>query len=609
VSRPLRLLVVEDNPGDVRLVRLLLSDSPTFKVVTQVAVCLAEALQHVSAQEFDVVLLDLGLPDASGLTALTAVRAAAPSLPVVVLTGRGDEETGLEAVREGAQEYCVKGQVDGRQLASALRYAVERMRADEALRASERRYRELFDDSLALICEHTLDGALIEVNPAAALTLGYPLEAARRAAGRNLREFLPREIHDEFDRYLKRIADAGRDEGILRVLGRDGQERLWKYRNVLRKGSAGASSYVIGFALDVTREVHARKALAATEERYRSLFESNPAPVLVYDVDTLDLLAANAAATAFYGYGRDELLAMGLPALHAAEDLPALAALRERPQEGEPTLWRHKKKDGTVVEVETTGHEMAFGGRRACCVVVVDVTERRRVERFKDQLIGLAAHELRSPLASIHTALSLMFAESEALSARHLPLVDIAVKNAERMAGLINNLLDLEMAESGELSFHDEPVELSSLLEGAIELNRAYAQQFDVGLTLDEVPPGVHLVADRERLLQVLTNLLGNAVKFSPAGESVVVSASLEGDHVRFRIVDRGPGIPDELQGHLFQRFAHGRHRRPRKGSGLGLAICRAIVERLGGTIGFTTRAGAGTTFYFDLPTGDRAST
>jgi signal transduction histidine kinase len=231
--------------------------------------------------------------------------------------------------------------------------------------------------------------------------------------------------------------------------------------------------------------------------------------------------------------------------------------------------------------------------------------QQRRMERLKNEFIAVVSHELRTPLTSIHGALSLIAAGIVGeLPAQARQLVEVAYRNSQRLARLVDDILDLQKIESGAMPFHLRPLELRPLLEQAIEANQAYAHRLGVELVLGETPTGVLVYADGDRLMQVMSNLLSNAAKFSPPGQAVRVAASGDGGSLRVTITDRGPGIPEEFKERIFQKFAQAdaSTTREKGGTGLGLSITKAIVERLGGAIGFETRPEVGTTFHFELP-------
>jgi signal transduction histidine kinase len=233
------------------------------------------------------------------------------------------------------------------------------------------------------------------------------------------------------------------------------------------------------------------------------------------------------------------------------------------------------------------------------------IEERDRLERLKNEFISVVSHELRTPLTSIHGSLNLAVeGRLGELPPEARRFLEIAYRNSQRVVRLVNEILDLQKIESGEIALQPRPVELGPLLEDAVEANHAYARRFDVEIALDGEAPAAKVLVDPDRLLQVLANLLGNAARFSPRGETVRVRATRRAGLVRVSVSDRGPGIPEAFRARVFEKFAQadasasGR----REGSGLGLSISKAIVERLGGRIGFESEVGRGTTFHVELP-------
>jgi signal transduction histidine kinase len=231
--------------------------------------------------------------------------------------------------------------------------------------------------------------------------------------------------------------------------------------------------------------------------------------------------------------------------------------------------------------------------------------QQRKMERLKNEFISVVSHELRTPLTSIHGALNLVVTGVVGeLPPQARQLVEVAYRNSQRLARLVDDILDLQKIESGAMAFHLRPVGLRPLLEQAVEANQAYAQRLGVELVLAETPATAVVYADSDRLMQVMSNLLSNAAKFSPRGQSVRVAAETREGTIVVTITDHGPGIPDEFRERIFQKFAQADSSTTREkgGTGLGLSITKAIVERLGGTIGFETGPQAGTTFHFELP-------
>ncbi|MFN7086279.1 MAG: response regulator, partial [Burkholderiales bacterium] len=234
-----------------------------------------------------------------------------------------------------------------------------------------------------------------------------------------------------------------------------------------------------------------------------------------------------------------------------------------------------------------------------------DMTERKAMERLKNEFISTVSHELRTPLTSIMGSLGLLTSGiGGSLPDQASSLIEIARKNAARLVRLINDILDIDKIESGKMRFDLREHELMPLVSQAIEANRDYARQFGVDFVIERALPLARVKVDSDRLAQVFTNLLSNAAKFSPRGTKVAIAVERTDGCIRISVTDSGAGIPPEFESKIFQKFcqADSSDTRQKDGSGLGLSITKAIVEHSGGRIGFRSRPGAGTTFIVDLP-------
>jgi signal transduction histidine kinase len=236
--------------------------------------------------------------------------------------------------------------------------------------------------------------------------------------------------------------------------------------------------------------------------------------------------------------------------------------------------------------------------------VIVDISERKRIERLKDEFVSTVSHELRTPLTSISASLGLLAGSADTkLSDGTKRLIAIAHSNTQRLVRLINDILDIEKIESGTVAFKLQRVELRPLIEQAIESSRAFADTYLVTLRFEE-SKAQEVRADPDRLMQVIANLLSNAIKFSPRDAEVVVAVEDHGEQVRITVRDHGSGIPEDFRSRIFGKFAQAdaSNARQKGGTGLGLSIVKQIVLRLGGEVGFSDAPGGGTIFYVELP-------
>lgn len=244
-------------------------------------------------------------------------------------------------------------------------------------------------------------------------------------------------------------------------------------------------------------------------------------------------------------------------------------------------------------------------------IVSTDISHRLEQEQRKSAFISTVSHELRSPLTSIKGAMGLLLSGSAGeLPDKASALLEIAHRNADRLILIINDILDLDKISNGQMDFEIRDVDLVELLHEADRANAMLQQRFGVDVKITGADEPVLLKTDPNRFIQVLTNLMSNAYKFSPPNGCIILDIKDVGEHVCISVKDEGQGIPLSEQGKIFDRFADmtNSDRAAKGGTGLGLSICKAIVENLGGTIGFDTQEGVGTTFYFNLPKSEPSS-
>ena len=230
---------------------------------------------------------------------------------------------------------------------------------------------------------------------------------------------------------------------------------------------------------------------------------------------------------------------------------------------------------------------------------------RQEAEVARDEFLATVSHELRTPLTAIHGALGLIASGiTGPLDERTMDMVRIARRNSDRLILLVNDLLDMRRLESGNLELNLRKINLVAVIRQAIEENQGYLAQFQVRCEFEPDRTSIPVQGDRNRLIQVLTNLLSNAAKYGPSNETIRVRTRCSGGVVRISVIDRGEGVPPEFRPRLFEKFARydSSDARAVSGTGLGLSIARAIVEAHGGRIGFYSDRSVGTTFYFELP-------
>ena len=488
--------------------------------------------------------------------------------------------------------------------------------AESTLRESEARYRQLVEGSLGIVCTHDLKGNLLSINAHGAETIGRTVDSM---LNHSLAEFIPEDRRPGMQRYLDKIGETGEARGLLHLSHTDGEIRVIAYRNKLID-VPGLPSYVLGFGVDITEQVRAEGRLRTLTRQSDSILESVGDGIFAIDLDG-NVTVANAAAAQMLGYKKEEILGRNLHDLihhtrpdgvpFASEDSPIRKSLTnlDTIRVSDEVFWR---KDGSFFPVDYVARpqiESQPDNSEAKAVGVVvaftDTTERRALDRMKDEFISTVSHELRTPLTSIRGALGLL--SGSALAARPekaRQMFDIAISNTDRLVRLVNDILDLERISSGKAELHPSMCSAEDLLRRAAGMQQSMTPKPSTRIFFSA--HGVSVWADSDRILQALSNLISNAIKFSPAGSEIHLTARNLDDHeALIEVRDQGTGIPDDKIEHIFDRFHQGdaSDSRAKGGTGLGLAICRSIINHHGGRIWATSTPNQGTTFHFTLPT------
>jgi len=420
---------------------------------------------------------------------------------------------------------------------------------------------------------------------------------------------------------------------------RDGQTYWTQVVKVPVKDGNGSVIGVQGIFWDITERKHAEELLRVSEEKYRFLFERNPVPLLIYDTETLKFLAVNEAFVKQYGFSIDEALAMYLPDLYPDEEKDAIVkvaqGLHGHAYAGE---WHHIRKDGSVISIIATSHDLDYMEREARIAVVTDITDRKlaelELERYRrhlesmveertaeleiakeraesaDQLksafLATMSHELRTPLNSIIGFTGMLLQELPGpLNDEQKKQLRMTQKSGRHLLSLINDILDLSKIEAGQLNLNTDRFKISDVIQNVIDLSMPFAISKNLRLTSIVDPEIPEIVSDQFRVKQVIINLVNNALKFTEVG-SVKVEAFKKGRHLVVRVSDTGIGIEANKLNGLFKPFIQidTGITRKHEGTGLGLSISKKLMIMLGGTISVESEPEKGSTFSIELPLG-----
>lgn len=361
-----------------------------------------------------------------------------------------------------------------------------------------------------------------------------------------------------------------------------------------------------------TKVAERTQALEVSEMRQRSIVENIVDGLITID-DKGIVASFNPAAENIFGYQAGEVIGNNIKMLmpepfHSEHDgyLNNYHQTRYKKIIGIGREVEGQRKDGSIFPLDLAVGEVLVSGEKLFTGVVRDITERKEMEKMKNEFISTVSHELRTPLTSIRGSLGLISGGAVGeLPEQAKEMLKIAGNNTERLLILINDILDIQKIESGQMVFKFESLELMPFLEQAVEENAAYGDQHGVKFVIVNQLANARVFADKDRLMQVMANLLSNAAKFSPEGEVIEISIAQRNDDIlRISVTDHGEGIPEEFQPKLFEKFTQSdsSDTRQKGGTGLGLSISKVIVEKHGGIVDFISQKGVGTTFYVELP-------
>jgi PAS domain S-box-containing protein len=394
-----------------------------------------------------------------------------------------------------------------------------------------------------------------------------------------------------------------------RVRRRDDTYIWVRLRGVPVFDAAGTLVRVAGSLDDITALKKAEAALKASEESFRNTMDSAAVGMALIS-PAAKLVRGNKALSTLTGYSEAEMLTMRARDLFPDsfdEDRRQIARLLS----GEIAHYEMEQmfiaKGGKPVWVLTnaTLARNPDGSPQHVVKQLLNISERKEMDRMKSEFISVVSHELRTPLTAIRGSLGIMAtAMRDSLPPKALHLVEIGYRNSERLIALVNDILDMEKLAANRMPFESRLEDLAALTQQAVESNAAYAEKYKVAYLVENRVADLPVRVDPDRLAQVFANLLSNAAKFSPEGGHVRVVICTRQGRARIEVIDRGPGIAEEFKPRIFGRFAQADSsiNRVKGGTGLGLHITRELVERMGGAIGFDSVAGEGTKFWVEFP-------
>ena len=345
-------------------------------------------------------------------------------------------------------------------------------------------------------------------------------------------------------------------------------------------------------------------ALAAAMRKERAILE-NAFDVICSIDSNGNFISVSPACERLLGYTQQELIGKEYIQLVVESDRQqtVAAVLNVVSSPGGQFENRLIRNDGSFIDV-LWSVQWSKPEQSLFCVIH-DITQRKIIERMKQEFVSMVSHDLRTPLTSVQAAITLLISGAGGqLSANGVEILNMADDNIGRLIALINDLLDIEKMESGKLQLNISPTSLQSVFDSSVNAVQGFARTQQINIEVQ--PTDLHIEADADRIVQIVVNLVSNAIKFSPKNSTVTIEASAVDETVEIRVLDQGRGVPEEQRKTIFDRFqqVNANDAAEKQGSGLGLAICKAIVEGHGGTIGVSPGAKGGSIFWFKLPAG-----
>jgi two-component system, cell cycle sensor histidine kinase and response regulator CckA len=618
IHHPIKILLIEDNPGDVLLLQETLSEITFVELELVHVERLATALQQLQSDEFDVILLDLVLPDSEGLDTFLQIQAQTPTTPIVVLTGMSDETLVMSAMQAGAQDYLVKGQVSGSDLLlRSMRYAIERKRIEATLQQREQEFRTLAENAPDIIARFDKKLRYLYVNSVAGTIAG---RSAADFLGKTSHELgLPEAQVNRWEEALQQVFNTGTPTAIEFEITNPTEINYYQARFVPEFAWDGSLESV----LTVVRDISDIKLAEQKIREQAALIDISPDAIMVRDLDCY-VLFWNQGAEEMYGWTAAEAIGKKLSELLFQQQSVQLdTALQQVMETGE---WQGElgkvTKSGQDIQVSSRWKLLLneVGKSHAILTIDRDITEQKQLENqvLRAQrmeslgtLAGGIAHDLNNILTPILAISQLLPRKLAPVSEQNQALLKMLEDSSRRGAHMVKQILTFARGLDGEFG----SVQVKHLLQELVSMIKSTFPK-SIEISLDLVNRDLWLVsANSTHLHQVFMNFCVNARDAMPTGGTLRISAENRiidetyarmnldakvGSYVVVTFSDTGMGIAPENIDRIFEPFFT--TKKLGEGTGLGLSTTMGIIRNHGGFVTVSSKLGQGTTFQVFLP-------
>jgi signal transduction histidine kinase/FixJ family two-component response regulator len=586
-EKSLKLLLVEDNAGDVYLLNNFLK-SGSIPFTISHSSTLKDAIQNSLTNYYDVVLLDLGLPDSIGIETLKKMIASGVKIPIVVMTGLDDEEVALRTVKEGAQDYLVKNNITAEAIIRSIRYSIERKNIQDIKEKNTRQFSILSSATVAInecdnvssiydvVCNN-IRNLLKDVTVCFFDFVHNEMDETDGCGGW-IRPFLDKIDNKPYFQFNGKLSDLtftlqADEENILPTDEKKNPYCRW---------------YAVGFARE--------------EKRYGGIFVFSQTSLENNDMDIIEAIS-NQAALSIHRRVIETKLKEGENRYRILfnEATVAKDALQLLNQELDLMVQERTRE---IMEVNNLLHLELEEHQRTLEKLKESAAHLKSLNAMKDKFFGIIAHDLRNPFSILLGSSELLMNYTERLNIGDIQKISLSIYNSAKNGfTLLENLLEWSRSQTGSLKFNPEKVNIRELVEFNIASMKVYIENKKIALESD-ITEEFEVKADRNMINTVMRNLLNNAVKFTHINGRIMVSASKQDNNLVLSVKDTGIGISAANIEKLFRIDTHFTNTgtAQERGTGLGLLLCKEFVEKHGGEIWVESLEGQGSEFKFSIP-------
>ncbi len=620
-NKPLRILLVEDDSVSSELIKRLLKKKRSFEHRLEIVPSLKKAGEAISRRAFDMLLLDLALPDSSGLDTLVHARKIVPHLPIIVLTGYENEAWALKSIQQGAQDYLLKNELESSLLVRAIRYAVERKRAQNDLIEERNLLGALLDGIPDHIYFKDRQSRFTRINQSMALS--FKLSDPSEAVGRTDFDFFAKEhAHLAYEKE-REIIRTGRS--LVNIEERedwpDGRVTWVSSTKMPLRDPHGKIIGLFGISRDITRQKRAEEELRDAQLFLNSIVENIPMMIFVKDARDLRFVRFNRTGEELLGYTREELIGKNdydfFPKEEAEfftmKDREVLAGGKLVNIPSEPIETRDKGK--RILHTLKIPIFSEDGRPEYLLGISEDITERLKAEEERRQAearqhailertdrlntIGMLAagiaHEVNNPLQGMLSHLGRVKRNLPEDSS-HGESLQMVERGIQDIADLVKQLLALG---SPEKDTRGKPAQCGRALKFVTQLTDSQLRKAGIQLLQEHRKPRAVLAMPEREFVQVMLNLIINARDAMPEGGIINIRSDCLNGHAVITVSDEGRGMSKEQIGQIFTPFYT---TKGGKGVGLGLSVAASLVHDSKGEIDVESTEGKGTTFTLSIP-------